>query len=274
LAMAVISLTAFTTILVLGGVRHALGPELGVVLWIALSAMLLKSSFAIFSLRRHAMPISSSLERGDLEGARKGAALIVSRDVGVLDEAHVSSAAVESVSENAVDSIFSPLLYNGIGGPPLAMAFRSVNIMDAMIGYLKPSHVHVGRFAAKLDDAANFVAARISLPFIALAAVILGEDAKAALSMARRDHAATPSPNSGWSMAAVAGALGVKMEKIGCYVIGDGELPVREDIAPSLALVEASSALFAILASLPLYIFIGIHVQLYLEDLLISLLGV
>jgi adenosylcobinamide-phosphate synthase len=137
--------------------------------------------------------------------------MIVGREVDQLDNTGVTRAAVETVAENLVDGVVAPLFFAVIGGAPLAMAYKMVNTLDSMIGYKNDRYLYFGRFAARMDDVANFIPARLSVPFIALAAQFLFGRGRAALNVVRRDGRAHASPNAGYPEAAFAGALGMWM---------------------------------------------------------------
>ncbi len=126
-------------------------------------------------------------------------------------EAEVVRAAVESVAENSVDGIIAPLFFAALGGPVGAMAYKAVNTLDSMIGYKNERYIDFGRTAARIDDAANYIPARLSVPILAVAAGLLGFRASATWRIARRDGRKNLSPNSGMAEAAVAGALGVRL---------------------------------------------------------------
>jgi adenosylcobinamide-phosphate synthase len=137
--------------------------------------------------------------------------MIVGREVDRLDETGVTRAAVETVAENLVDGVIAPLFFAVLGGAPLAMAYKMVNTLDSMVGYKNERYLLFGRFAARLDDVANYLPARLSVPFIAIAAHLLNGRGRAALKIARRDGRAHASPNAGYPEAAFAGALGLWM---------------------------------------------------------------
>lgn len=259
-------------LLILGAIR-IYGGDLGLIVWEILSAVLFSTLFAIKSLGTHTLPMMDDLKNNDIEAARKKAAMVVSRDVNKLDEKHIISCASETVAENLVDSVISPMFYFGIAGIPGATILRVANTEDGMIGYLSEKHKNVGRFAARLDDVLHYITARLSVPFIMLASAVLGYDWRSAWRVAKRDHVQTSSPNKGWPMSAIAGALGIKMEKEGCYSLGDGELQNDpEIIAKTVRLMKATSILFFIIVLIPLYLIIGITVQMFLENALFGLL--
>ena len=157
------------------------------------------------------------LEREDLARAREKVGWIVGRDTQNLNEAEVTRATVETVAENTVDGIISPLFYFAIGGLPLAIAYRAINTMDSMLGYKNDKYLYFGRVAARLDDVANFIPARLTGLLFICAAVLLGLDYKNALKMMRRDARKHPSPNGGWAEATVAGALRIRLGGMNYY---------------------------------------------------------
>jgi adenosylcobinamide-phosphate synthase len=262
----IVFVIAFTVLLAL--IREFLGA----IIWALACAVLFKTLFAIRALETHTAPMIEDLRRNDLDAARKKVAMVVSRDVNKLDRPHVISCAVETVSENLVDSVLSPMFYFGLAGIPGATVLRVANTEDGMIGYLSEKHRNVGWFAARLDDCLHFVVARMSVPFIMLALAILGKDWRGAWKAAKRDHMQTSSPNKGWPMAAVAGGLGVRFEKIGYYSMGEGEVPSDPKvIRDTIRVMKLTSGLFFVLVLLPLFMVLGIHVQLFLENLLLGL---
>ena len=246
----------------------AVDPLLGEIAWIVATAWLFKVTFAVFSFRKHCRPICDSLDSGDLESADAQVQMIVSRDTKGMDAGHVASSCCETVSENLVDSVYSPMLYFGFLGLPGAVMFRCCNLMDAMWGYLNDRYRRLGFFPAKFDDLLGFLGSRISPLFIALAGALMGLDWRASLPAARKEHGKTPSPNSGWSMTATAAVLGISMEKKGVYVMGEGPLPTTDDVRRCCRFIEVASTIFMLTVCLLLFAFIGIHVQIGLEDAL------
>ena len=246
--------------------------SLGEIIWIIVTAFMFKITFAVFSFRHHCVPIQDDLRNGDLISARKKVQMIVSRDTSELDEKHVTSSCCETISENLVDSVISPAFYFGIFGMTGAIMFRCANLMDAMWGYLNEKYGKLGFFVAKFDDVLGYVTSRISPLFVALTALIFGYEHKGVLKAAMDEHTKTPSPNSGWPMTAVARAMGFSMEKKDVYVMGSGELPSIDDVTRCYKLVERTSVLFILLITIPLFIFVGIQVQVFIEDRLFDLL--
>lgn len=271
MAMAVILLFAFLALLFMALVRSFLG----LLVWAIVGGVLLKTMFAMSAMAKHTEPVREALLAGDLELGRQKAAMMVSRDVSQLDKEHVISCAAESAAENTVDSIFSPLFYFGLFGLPAAVAYRASNTLDAMVGYLNDKYRYVGWFSARLDDCTNFVMARAAVPFILLALVLLGKDWRAGWNASRKYHDQTLSPNKGWHMSAFAGGLGIRFEKIGWYVMGDGPLPSDPEVLrDTIKVMTVASYLFVLIVVVPLYLMVGVEAQVFVEDLLLGLIGV
>jgi adenosylcobinamide-phosphate synthase len=193
---------------------------------VLLEAAALKPAFAVRRLAAAAREVGQPLRAGRLDVAREQASRhLVSRATGGLDAGLVASAAVESVAENLTDSVAAPLLAYAVAGLPGAWAYRVINTADAMWGYRDARYEAFGKAAARLDDVANLLPARLAALALGGGAVVAGADAGQALRIAWRDHARTASPNAGWPMAAMAGALGVALVKPGAYRLGDGVLP-------------------------------------------------
>ncbi len=210
-----------------------------------LEALALKPTFAVRRLATAAGEVGAALDRGGLDDARRLCGRhLVSRPTAMLDEPGVTSAAVESVAENLTDSVAGPLLAYALGGLAGAWAYRAVNTADSMWGYRDARYERFGKAAARLDDAANLVPARVAAVALAAGAAMAGEDGVGAARLAWRDHARTASPNAGWPMAAMAGALGVGLAKPGAYRLGDGPLPRdRAAIVRAVRVFGAASAL-------------------------------
>ncbi|MDR0509238.1 MAG: adenosylcobinamide-phosphate synthase CbiB [Candidatus Methanoplasma sp.] len=246
---------------------------LGEIIWIAVVAFMFKITYAIFSFRHHCIPIQNDLRNKDIQSARKKVQMIVSRDTSGLDEKHITSSCCETISENLVDSVISPTFFFGLFGITGAVMFRCANLMDAMWGYLNEKYGNLGFFVAKFDDVLGYVTSRISPAFVALAAWMFGYEHRGVIEAAMEEHTKTPSPNSGWPMTAVARALGISMEKAGVYVMGKGDMPSINDVTRCYKLVERTSMLFVLLITVPLFVFAGIYVQVFIENLIFDLLG-
>ncbi|MFO7713430.1 adenosylcobinamide-phosphate synthase CbiB [Desulfosarcina sp.] len=178
---------------------------------IILQTLMLYTCISARSLAEAAMNVGSTLAESGLSAGRRAVSMIVGREVDRLDQAGIARATVETVAENLVDGVVSPLFFAVLGGAPLAMAYKMVNTLDSMVGYKNDRYLLFGRFAARMDDAANFIPARLSVPVIALAAHLINGRGRAVLKIARRDGRAHPSPNAGFPEAAFAGALGLWM---------------------------------------------------------------
>ncbi|MGG3835973.1 adenosylcobinamide-phosphate synthase CbiB [Paenibacillus thiaminolyticus] len=223
----------------------------------AVEALLIGTTIATKGLRDAGMAVYARLAEGDLAGARREVGMIVGRDTETLDEPEITRAAVETVAENIMDAVISPLLYAAIGGAPLAMAYRAINTLDSMVGYKNEKYANLGYASARLDDLANWIPARLTALLIVICA-LFGYDAKRAGKTALRDAPKHPSPNSGWPEAATAGALGIRLGGLNCYkgvcsfraYMGDPIVEMGgEHIAAVCRLLTRSTLLFAILAA-------------------------
>jgi adenosylcobinamide-phosphate synthase len=186
---------------------------------------LLKASFAMRELGAAAERVRQPVEAGDLPAAREALRSLCSRDPSQLDGEALLAATIQSLAENASDSFVAPLFYFVLAGVPGAIAYRAINTLDAMIGY-RGKYEALGKFAARLDDVANVVPARLTAVLLLLAGCLTGKDVGAAWRVLRRDGALTPSPNGGRPMAVMAGLLGVRLEKKGAYALGDPVHPL------------------------------------------------
>ena len=170
------------------------------------------------SLRQAALKIDRLLAAGEVDRARAQVRMIVGRDVDRYEADDIARATVETVAENVVDGVLSPLFFAALGGAPLALAYKMVNTLDSMVGYKNPRYLLFGRAAARIDDVANFLPARLAVPLIALAAHrVEGASPALALQTARREGKNHSSPNAGYPEAAFAGALGVRLNGPNVY---------------------------------------------------------
>ena len=170
------------------------------------------------SLRQAALEIDRLLAAGEVDRARAQVRMIVGRDVDRYEADDIARATVETVAENVVDGVLSPLFFAALGGAPLALAYKMVNTLDSMVGYKNPRYLLFGRAAARIDDVANFLPARLAVPLIALAAHrVEGASPALALQTARREGKNHSSPNAGYPEAAFAGALGVRLNGPNVY---------------------------------------------------------
>ncbi len=207
------------------------------------AAFLLKTTFSIRMLLVSALGIKKSLDAGKIEKVRNDLRTFVGRDTSGLNEHQSASAVIESLAESFVDGILSPLFYYFFFGLPGAFAYRMINTLDSMVGYKKEPFIDIGYVAAKLDDIVNWAPARLSFVFIFIASLIFGRP-RSTLKTCIRDHHKTESPNSGWPMAAVSGALMVRLEKVGYHVMGnDYPDPKTQQIKKAAEIVGFSSLL-------------------------------
>jgi len=177
----------------------------------ALEILIIYYAVAARSLKDSALKVHRPLEQGRLQEAKARVAMIIGRDVAELNEDGIARAAVETVGENLVDGVVSPLFYAAIGGAPLVMAYKMVNTLDSMIGYKNDTYRHFGKVAARIDDVANFIPARLGVAVIAIAAQILARRGRDTWKTAMDEGANHFSPNAGYPEAAFAGALSVQL---------------------------------------------------------------
>ncbi len=226
--------------------RAALFAGMCVMAWTTLSAK---------CLAREGRGVAAALDVS-LEAGRRQVGRIVGRDTAALTRPEILRATVETIAENTTDGVIAPMLYLALGGPVLAMGFKAASTLDSMVGYLDPKYRDIGWFSAKLDDALNYIPARICGALLCAAAAVRGLDARGALRVMRRDHANHLSPNCAWSESAVAGALGVQLGGAHTYfgkqvkkpVIGDANREIeRADIARAIGLMYGCTVIFAAL---------------------------
>lgn len=187
------------------------------------------------SLKDESMKVYDRLKNGTIEEARYAVSMIVGRDTKELTEEGVTKAAVETVAENSSDGVIAPMIYMALGGAPLMFLYKGINTMDSMLGYKNDRYLYFGRCAAKLDDVANYIPARISGWLMALAAFFCGLDGKNAVRIYRRDRRNHASPNSAQTEAAMAGALDVQLAGNAYYF---GKLYEKPTIGDPIRTVE------------------------------------
>jgi len=220
---------------------------------IAVSSILLKTTIAIRGMQKHALAVVDALEKDDLDSARNHLSMIVKRNTKHLDKNHISSAVLESVSENTVDGITGPLFYYAIFGLPGAFVYRAINTIDSMVGYKTSLFRNIGWFGANCDTILNYIPSRLTGLVMILGALILGYNWKESFYIMRRDGKKLESPNAGFPIAALAGALGTKLEKINYYAVGDGNIEfTKSHIISAIRLMKVSSILFCGLVTVPI----------------------
>jgi adenosylcobinamide-phosphate synthase len=207
------------------------------------------------SLERAALRLRAALDAGDLDRARALAPALVGRDPSKLDGGELARAAVESIAENTSDAVVAPLLWMAAFGPAGAAAYRAINTLDAMVGHRDERHLRFGWAAARLDDAANWVPARVT----ALLAIALARGRRrAAWRAAFVDGARHPSPNAGRAEGAFAGALGVRLGGINHYPhghetrppMGAGAAPESDDVARAVSMARRVGVAAAAVAAI------------------------
>ena len=213
-------------------------------------ALLLAPTFSIRELMAAGRRVRRALERGRLDRAR---ALVgrdlVGRPTTTLSARGVVSATIESLAENFSDGIAAPLLWATVAGLPGAYTYRFLNTADSLLGYWTEELESYGRFAARTDDLANLLPARLSAGFISAAARFGSGSPTGALHAAFREAGSTASPNAGWPIAAMGGALGVRLEKEGHHVVNlGGRPPLPSDIARAERIVLGGAALAVLTA--------------------------
>lgn len=191
-------------IVVIAGKLH---PILGIVIEI----VLIYWCISVKSLKQSAMEVSRTLMNGGIKEAKEKVSLIVGRDVEKMNEKGIVNATIETVAENLVDGVISPLFFAVIGGAPLGIAYKMVNTLDSMVGYKNDKYIHFGKAAARIDDIANFIPARLSVLIISLAAQILSRKGLYTLKTAIKEGKDHTSPNAGFPEASFAGAMGIKL---------------------------------------------------------------
>jgi len=220
---------------------------------IAVGSILLKTTIAIRGMQKHALSVVDALEKDDLDSARNHLSMIVKRNTKHLDKNHISSAVLESVSENTVDGITGPLFYYAIFGLPGAFVYRAINTIDSMVGYKTSLFRNIGWFGANCDTILNYIPSRLTGLVMILSALILGYNWKESFYIMKRDGKKLESPNAGFPIAALAGALGTKLEKINYYAVGDGNIEfTKSHIISAIRLMKVSSILFCGLITVPI----------------------
>jgi adenosylcobinamide-phosphate synthase len=211
---------SFLLPLCLLGLCRSVSPALAT----AVEGVLAWQCLARRALRDESMAVYAALTAGDIASARRSVGWIVGRDTDALDAAGVARAAVETVAENTCDGVIAPMIFLAIGGAPLGMLYKAISTMDSMIAYRNARYEYFGKSAARLDDAANFIPARLAGVMMVLVAPLAGLDAGRAWRIFARDRSNHKSPNSAHTEAACAGALGIQLGGDAVY----GGVPVKK----------------------------------------------
>lgn len=218
-------------------------------------AILLKSTIAIKGMEKHAMQVIEALESDDLQRARDNLSMIVKRNTKSLDKTHIISGVLESISENTVDGITGPLFYYSVLGLVGAFVYRTINTIDSMIGYRSDIFKNIGWFGANCDKILNIIPSRLTSLVMVLSAFLLKQNWRESYRVMIRDGKKTSSPNAGYPMAALAGALETRLEKIQHYSLGNGTTELtKQHIASALLLMKVTTVLFFGIIVIPIII--------------------
>ncbi|MBI4202285.1 MAG: cobalamin biosynthesis protein CobD [Chloroflexi bacterium] len=216
---------------------------LGPAAYVLGTAALLRTTFTVHGLTKAALRTYHFMAQGDIQGARASLRSLVSRDTRSLTPPLTAAAAIESAAENTTDSFFAPWLAFALFGLPGAFAYRAVNTLDSMVGY-HGRYEYLGKVPARLDDTLNLLPARLGALLLLFAGGLRGLAVRQGWRVTLRDHKKTESPNAGWTMSAMAGLMGVALEKQGHYRLGEGlREPVGEDISCAVGVVRLAAAL-------------------------------
>lgn len=238
------------------------------ILFYALSVYMVWTGISVKSLGREAKEVAGRLKTTGVKKARERLKRIVGRDTEDLPPSAVCRAAAESVAENTSDGIVAPLFYLMLGGPPLMMAYKAINTLDSMVGYKNERYIYFGWASARLDDAANFIPARLTALLMVVSSFLLGYDWMRSLKILLRDRKNHPSPNSGHPEAAIAGALGVRF---GGKMSYGGEAYEKPFIGDNIREAE-EGAVLASVRIMHLTAFIMVVLALLIREIAIFLL--
>ncbi|MEK6866886.1 MAG: cobalamin biosynthesis protein [Thermoproteota archaeon] len=229
-----------------------------IIISVIVGGVLLKTTIAIKGMERHALAVVTALEQNNISFARDNLSMIVKRNTTNLDKNHVFSGVLESISENTVDGITGPLFYFAIFGLAGAFVYRVINTADSMIGYKTDIFKNVGWFGANCDKILNYIPSRLTGFIMILSAMILGNNWRKSYEIMIRDGRKTKSPNAGYPMAAIAGALGVKFEKIDHYSLGDGNISFTKDhVRSAISIMKVTSILFCGIIVVPILLLLS-----------------
>jgi len=232
---------------------------ISLILSVVIGALLLKTTIAIRGMEKHAISVLDSLESNDLDLARNYLSMIVKRNTTKLDKNHVLSGVLESISENTVDGITGPMFYYAFFGLFGAFVYRIINTADSMVGYKNDIFKNLGWFTAKCDTILNYIPSRLTGLMMVISAAILQNNWRNSYKVMIRDGKKTESPNAGYPMAALAGALETKFEKINHYKLGDGEITLtRDHVLSAIKIMKLTSILFFGIITIPIIFVLSI----------------
>jgi len=250
------------SVIILSGLNFSIDlisvESLSILISIISGIVLFKMTIAIKGMERHALAVLDSIQKNDLTQARTNLSMIVKRNTKNLDKNHILSGTLESLSENIVDGITGPMFYFAIFGLPGAFVYRIVNTVDSMVGYKTQMFKNLGWFGANCDNVLNYIPSRLTGLTIVLGSMLLGHDWKNCYEIFKRDGKKTDSPNAGYPMAAFAGALGTKFEKLEHYSLGSGEYEITsKKVKDAISLMKVTSLLFFGIVSIPIILLIS-----------------
>jgi len=230
-----------------------------IVVSILVGIILFKTTIAIRGMERYSLAVVDSLENDNLDSARVNLSMIVKRNTKNLDKNHVISGVLESISENTVDGITGPLFYYALFGIIGAFVYRIVNTADSMIGYKTELFKNIGWFAATCDTILNYIPSRLTGLIMIFSAAILQNNWRESYKIMLRDGKKTESPNAGYPMAALAGALETKFEKLDHYSLGNIETALtKKHVLSAIRIMKLTSVLFFGMITIPIIIILSL----------------
>ena len=229
-----------------------------IIISVIVGGVLLKTTIAIKGMEKHALAVVTAIEQNNISSARDNLSMIVKRNTKNLDKNHVFSGVLESISENTVDGITGPLFYFALFGLPGAFVYRVINTADSMIGYKTDIFKNVGWFGANCDKILNYIPSRLTGFIMILSAMVLRNNWRKSYEIMIRDGRKTKSPNAGYPMAAIAGALEAKFEKIDHYSLGDGNISFTKDhVKSAISIMKVTSILFCVIVVVPILLLLS-----------------
>ena len=247
-SIVILSLLSFEYVISLLAIDYV-----SIIISIVIGGLLLKTTIAIRGMENHAKTVLMCLDSDNLEKARTNLSMIVKRNTKNLDKNHIISGVLESISENTVDGVTGPLFYYAFFGLPGAFVYRVINTADSMIGYKTNIFKNIGWFAASCDTILNYIPSRLTGLIMIISAAILQNNWKESYRVMIRDGKKTESPNAGYPMAALAGALETRFEKINHYNLGDGKATLTNNqVYLAIRIMKLTSILFVGMVTIPI----------------------
>ena len=258
----IILITSSIVVLLLSSLNFGISlisiDHVSLIVSVIVGALLLKSTIAIRGMEKHATSVLESLESNDLDMARNYLSMIVKRNTTNLDKNHVISGVLESISENTVDGVTGPMFYYAFFGLWGAFVYRVINTADSMIGYKNNIFRNLGWFTATCDTILNYIPSRLTGLMMIVSAAILQNNWRNSYKVMVRDGRTTESPNAGYPMAALAGALETKFEKINHYKLGDGEITLTKyHVSSAIKIMKLTSILFFGIITVPIILILS-----------------